>query len=98
MSERRRAPRRRVQKTSALLCGDDRALYARIHDASEGGLSVRVPAAFRVGDLVVVTIDARIHLRARVTRSGAPSEAGVGLEVTEILEGAEEYRKLVEGP
>ena len=96
VSNRRRNSRYALAKTSALFFTDQRAVYARIYDASEQGLGLRVPVPFQVGEVVTVTIPSGIRMRARVVWTDQSRHAGMGLEVVEILEGADEYRRLLD--
>jgi hypothetical protein len=109
-SEKRRHPRRAL----AVHCWirDDRhTVYARLHDVSLGGLSIRAPILFRPDaelELAIVlasddepTAMSAVAVRARGrvvwVRAAAegPGTARMGAQFVEILEGEAALRRLV---
>jgi hypothetical protein len=95
-SERRRHLRQRIHRR-ALFDTKQRAVFTRLHDISEGGLSVRAPMPFAPGEELVVTLgDVRVRVQVRWTNERP--RVGMGFRILEVLDGGEEFLTLTRGP
>jgi hypothetical protein len=92
--EQRRHPRREL----ALRCwiGDARhTLYARLHDVSRGGLSVRAPVPFSPSSTVEVALELpggrRVRARGEIVwvRDAPGNGPRMGARFTEFVDGGE---------
>lgn len=92
--ERRRHVRYPSQQ-SALFFNAQKAVFARLFDASETGLGVRSSCTFHLGEVIGVKINSAIHLRARVVWTRGNPQPGMGLSLIEIVEGNQEFHQLV---
>lgn len=95
-SERRRHPRIETA-ARCLITGDQHAVYLRVHDVSEGGLSVRAPVPLSPRERVEVTLElpggGRARARGEVVwvheASGPQGGPRMGARFLELVEGAE---------
>jgi hypothetical protein len=96
MNERRRTPRHRCRLKAEIRRGGQRH-EASLLDVSLSGLSIQVGIALAQGDLVDVTIDGQVRVKAlawhthRLKRAGAPTYV-IGMMLSEV---GPEYETLV---
>jgi hypothetical protein len=98
--DKRRHPRREL----AVRCWITNArhtVYLRVHDISEGGLSVRAPVPFAPAGLIEVGLELpsgqRVRARGEVVwvRSGADSGPRMGARFLEFVEGRDGFFQLL---
>jgi acyl dehydratase len=99
-SDRRGGERRVIARTSAFFYRAERLVYARVTDASPTGLGVRAPSPFRVGEELTVRIQPKngapgraVELRVRVAWTAGLH--GMGLELLDVIAGADRYLNLL---
>jgi len=95
-AERRRHLRLPTHRR-ALFDTRERAVFTKLHDISQGGLSVRAPMPFRHGEELVVTLGG-VRVRVQVQWANAQPGGGMGFRIVEVLDGGEELLTLTKGP
>ena len=93
----RRAQLRQPTRRRALFDAKQRTVFTKLHDISEGGLSVRAPMPFQHGEELIVTLE-DVRVRVQVQWTLTHPRAGMGFRIVEVLGGGEQLLTLAKGP